>query len=227
MRDRRLRGDRRLPQRRPGGARWLDRLAVHAALRFRCLFRRPVGRPRTTAAGDGPARESPAKPHGAICGDSLILETVFHTATGTARLMDFMAAGTRRLHPGAHCRRRLSGRVDMQTELVIRFDYGVTIPWVTQAWTARPITAVAGPHLFSIRTPAELQGKNMHSVARFHGAQGRAHALRDEPIAAPIAPSPRWWTPTSPWSRPKHYWGDWAGNAAPKANGASRSCARC
>ena len=59
----------------------------------------------------------------------------------------------------------------METELVIRFDYGVTIPWVNRV-DSKTITAVAGPHLLCVRTPAELQGENMHSVARFTVSKG-------------------------------------------------------
>jgi GH15 family glucan-1,4-alpha-glucosidase len=103
-------------------------------------------------------------------GDSLILETVFTTATGTARLMDFMPPGANngtlvRLVEG------LSGHVDMRTELVIRFDYGITVPWMRRV-DSKTHTAVAGPHLLAIRTPADLQGKNMHSESRFTVRKG-------------------------------------------------------
>jgi GH15 family glucan-1,4-alpha-glucosidase len=65
----------------------------------------------------------------------------------------------------------LSGHVDMATELVIRFDYGVTIPWMRQI-DNRTHVAVAGPHLLTLRTPAPLHGQNMHSVARFRVKKG-------------------------------------------------------
>src|SRR6185437_7948718 len=63
------------------------------------------------------------------CGDSLILETIFTTATGKVRLIDFMPVTVRdntviRIVEG------ISGHVDMEAELVIRFDYGITIPWM-------------------------------------------------------------------------------------------------
>jgi GH15 family glucan-1,4-alpha-glucosidase len=98
-------------------------------------------------------------------GDSLILETIFHTATGTARLLDFMPLTTEngtvvRIVEG------VSGHVHFGMELVIRFDYGVTIPWVRQI-DNKTHTAVAGPHLLTLRTPAKLEGRNMHSEARF------------------------------------------------------------
>jgi len=98
-------------------------------------------------------------------GDSLILETTFTTRTGKVRVVDFMPPGT----PDC-CLVRLveclEGRMDLRTELAIRFDYGVTIPWVSRR-DPRTLTAVAGPHLLTLRTPADVRGENMHSVADF------------------------------------------------------------
>ena len=120
-------------------------------------------------AGNGRWLVAPRKPARKIArcylGDSLILETVFTTATGTARLLDFMPprAGNATL---VRLVEGLSGHVDMRTELVIRFDYGITIPWMRRV-DSKTHTAVAGPHLLTLRTPADLQGKDMHSVAEF------------------------------------------------------------
>jgi GH15 family glucan-1,4-alpha-glucosidase len=98
-------------------------------------------------------------------GDSLILETTFTARTGKVRVVDFMPPGT----PDC-CLVRLveclEGQMDLRTELAIRFDYGVTIPWVSRR-DPRTLTAVAGPHLLTLRTPADVRGENMHSVADF------------------------------------------------------------
>jgi len=134
---------------------------------------------------------APAKPARKITrrylGDSLILETVFTIATGTARLLDFMppndSNGT--LVEG------LSGHIAMATELVIRFDYGVTIPWMRKM-DAKTHTAVAGPHLLTLRTPADLQGKNMYSVAAFTVRKGErmpfvmSYSRSHRPVAAVV-----------------------------------------
>src|SRR6185295_1674486 len=98
-------------------------------------------------------------------GDSLILETIFSTRTGKARVTDFMPPGAPQssIVRIVEC---IQGRVKMHTELVIRFDYGAAIPWVTRR-DSRTLTAVAGPHLLTFRTPAEVRGENMHSVADF------------------------------------------------------------
>jgi GH15 family glucan-1,4-alpha-glucosidase len=105
-------------------------------------------------------------------GDSLILETLFETRTGAARVIDFMPPGT----PDCAIVRIVEcvrGHVDMRTELAIRFDYGVTIPWVTRRDT-RTLTAVAGPQLLTIRTPVQLYGENMHTEGEFSLRKGEA-----------------------------------------------------
>ena len=71
----------------------------------------------------------------------------------------------------------LAGHVDMRTELAIRFDYGVTIPWVSRR-DSRTLTAVAGPHLLTFRTRAEMRGENMQRWREFTLRKGETHALR-------------------------------------------------
>jgi GH15 family glucan-1,4-alpha-glucosidase len=108
-------------------------------------------------------------------GDSLILETIFTTATGKAKVTDFMPPGT-----PESCIVRIveavDGHVAMHMELAIRFDYGVTVPWVSRHDT-RTMTAVAGPHLLSFRTRAEVRGENMHSVADFKVSKGTSYSF--------------------------------------------------
>jgi GH15 family glucan-1,4-alpha-glucosidase len=103
-------------------------------------------------------------------GDSLILETFFTTPTGKVKVIDFMPPGT-----PESCIVRIvecvDGHMDMRAELVIRFDYGVTIPWVSRR-DSRTMTAVAGPHLLAFRTRAQMRGENMHSVAEFSLKKG-------------------------------------------------------
>ena len=105
-------------------------------------------------------------------GDSLILETLFTTSTGKVKVIDFMPPGSTDccIVRIVEC---LAGHVDMHTELSIRFDYGVTIPWVSRR-DRRTMTAVAGPHLLTFRTRAEVHGENMHSAADFTLQKGVA-----------------------------------------------------
>src|SRR4051794_39572353 len=66
---------------------------------------------------------------------TLVLETEFETDEGTVAVVDCMPAGGR----GHDLVRRVegrSGRVPMRMQLVIRFDYGSIVPWVSMPRTA-------------------------------------------------------------------------------------------
>jgi GH15 family glucan-1,4-alpha-glucosidase len=96
---------------------------------------------------------------------TLILETEFRTETGTAVVIDFMppadsVADLVRIVFG------LSGQVTFQTELVVRFDYGSTVPWVTRIEDST-IEAIAGPERIVLRTSAELHGEDLKTVGEF------------------------------------------------------------
>src|SRR5215813_13513597 len=96
---------------------------------------------------------------------TLILETEFRTETGTAVVIDFMppadgVADLVRIVCG------LSGQVTFQTELVVRFDYGSTVPWVTRTEDST-IEAIAGPEQIVLRTSAELYGEDLKTVGEF------------------------------------------------------------
>src|SRR5262245_54721251 len=75
--------------------------------------------------------------------DTLILETKFETAEGAVSLIDFMQPRGNRSHL-IRIVAGLSGQVAMHTELILRFDYGSTVPWVTRMQDGR-LLAVAGP----------------------------------------------------------------------------------
>jgi GH15 family glucan-1,4-alpha-glucosidase len=96
--------------------------------------------------------------------DTLILESVHETADGVVRVIDFMpprgdAPDIVRIVEG------LQGTVEICSELAIRFDYGQIVPWVRRVDGAR--VAVAGPDALCFRTPADVHGEQMTTVARF------------------------------------------------------------
>jgi GH15 family glucan-1,4-alpha-glucosidase len=96
--------------------------------------------------------------------DTLILETVFTTADGAVRVIDFMpprgdAPDIVRIVEG------LDGTVEMRSELVIRFDFGRILPWVRRIDHAR--VAVAGPDALCLRTAAPVRGQDMTTVSEF------------------------------------------------------------
>src|SRR3569832_510408 len=63
--------------------------------------------------------------------NTLILETRFETATGVALLTDFMPPRDEHSHLMLMltCVR---GHVELHGELILRFGYGATVPWVTR-----------------------------------------------------------------------------------------------
>src|SRR5215475_204749 len=86
--------------------------------------------------------------------NTLILETLFETAAGAVRLVDFMRlrgenSSIVRLVVGVR------GRVAMCTELVLRFGYGAVVPWVTRLDDGR-LRAIAGPDMVVLDTPVRF-----------------------------------------------------------------------
>lgn len=102
--------------------------------------------------------------------DTLVLETEFRTSTARVRVIDFMAMKSStpnlvRIVEG------LEGKMTMDMDLSIRFDYGRLAPWVSRAEHGR-LKAVAGPHLLTLHTTADCRGEGFFTVSRFDVAQG-------------------------------------------------------
>jgi len=95
---------------------------------------------------------------------TLILETLFTTDTGRAMLIDFMPMAVDnsvvRLVVG------LEGEVEFGMDLAIRFDYGSNVPWVEKR-DPHTMTAVGGPEMLVLRTPAELHPMDHHTESLF------------------------------------------------------------
>ena len=107
----------------------------------------------------GPATERRYRP------DTLILESVWETAGGRVRVIDFMpqrdqAPDIVRIVEG------LDGTVEMTTELVIRFDYGSVVPWLRRI-DDDTLVAVGGPDGLALRTPVDLEPDGMKHTANF------------------------------------------------------------
>ncbi|MDE2462673.1 MAG: glycoside hydrolase family 15 protein [Alphaproteobacteria bacterium] len=121
---------------------------------------------------------------------SMVLETTHETDDGTVRVIDFMPIHSEhtsivRLVKG------LSGTVRMHTELAVRFDYGISVPWVNRV-DAQTLVIVAGPDQLTLRTPVALKGKDMRSRADFTVHEGDfipfvlTHSPSHLPPPAPI-----------------------------------------
>jgi len=103
--------------------------------------------------------------------NTLILETRLETDDGAVALIDFMpprgkASDIVRLVRG------IKGRVKMQMELVIRFGFGIDIPWVKRTEDRSALLAIAGQDMTVLRTPVETRGEDMTTVADFEVGEG-------------------------------------------------------
>ena len=160
--------------------------------------------------GDGSHGRWLLAPAGEITGSSrryrdgtMVLETDFETAEGSVRVVDCMAAAS----PGPTVVRLvqgLRGRVPIRMELVIRFDYGRTIPWVRAIEDG--ISAVAGPDALYLHTEAPLRGEDLTTVSEFELREGEAvpftltwnasHEQQPEAIEGDwaVRVTENWWT---------------------------------
>lgn len=122
--------------------------------------------------------------------DTLILETRFETPDGAVVVIDFMpprgkASDVIRLVVGER------GEVRMHTELVIRFDYGATVPWVTHV-EEHTWQAVAGPDMVTLHTRAPMRGRDLTQVADFvvHAGEKLSFVLTYSPSHLPRPDAP-------------------------------------
>ncbi|HLJ22316.1 MAG TPA: glycoside hydrolase family 15 protein, partial [Stellaceae bacterium] len=145
-------------------------------------------------------------------GDTLILETRFTTAAGTAVVTDFMHMSARSLsQPGPTELIRLvkgeRGSMRMRLEFVLRFDYGCIVPWVRSR--SDGIYAIAGPDAVRLRTPIALTGQGKRTVADFTVAAGETvpFVLTHQ---SPFAPEPPALDPARALDETEAYWREWS-----------------
>lgn len=101
--------------------------------------------------------------------DTLVLETTWETDTGAIRVLDFMPPRNRALDV-VRIVEGVRGRVQVRSELTIRFDYGHVVPWVRRVDDTR--LAVAGPDALCFRTPAPTRGEEMRTVSELTVDEG-------------------------------------------------------
>jgi GH15 family glucan-1,4-alpha-glucosidase len=136
---------------------------------------------------------------------TLVLETEFQTETGSAAVIDFMPPGD-----GANLVRIVigrSGRVVFQTELVVRFNYGATVPWVDRV-EGGALNAIAGPERLLLRTPVALYGEDLRTVGEFAVEAGQSI-----PFVLSYGPSLQTLPPIDCFealARTEAFWRDWS-----------------
>jgi GH15 family glucan-1,4-alpha-glucosidase len=98
-------------------------------------------------------------------GDSLILETTWHTLSGVVRVVDFMPPRDDSYPVLIRLIEGVSGAVEMESLLRLRFGYGKIIPWVRR--NGDNIRAIAGPDSVCLTSPVHSTGQNMAHQATF------------------------------------------------------------
>jgi len=144
--------------------------------------------------------------------NTLILETVFETESGKVALIDFMpprgkASDVVRLVHG------ISGRVTLRMELIIRFGFGVDIPWVKRHEDRAALLAIAGQDMAVLRTPVETRGEDMTTVADFEVGEGETvpFVLTYGPSHLPVPDSIN---PAAALQDTEDFWNEWCGRCA-------------
>ena len=155
--------------------------------------------------------------------NTLILETRFENAEGAATLVDFMPGH----QTGSSIVRLIIGErgsLAMRTELVIRFGYGATVPWMMRLddGTRR---AVAGPDMVLLRTEVPLRGEDLKTLGEF-----TVNAGETVPFTLSYAPShlppPAAENPLDQLRATEQFWLDWAAKckvSGPWADAVNRS----
>ncbi|SPB15949.1 glycosyl hydrolase family protein [Caballeronia novacaledonica] len=151
--------------------------------------------------------------------DTLVLETDFETPQGAVTIVDFMPLrnGHSELVRIVIGRR---GTVRMKMELVLRFDYGSAVPWVSRLPDDSGIRAIAGPDLAVLRTPVDLVGENMHTTASFDVGAGErvpfSLCYSQSHLRLPHASDPH-----TQLARTENHWREWSGQSELKGRWAS------
>jgi GH15 family glucan-1,4-alpha-glucosidase len=139
--------------------------------------------------------------------DTLILETVFETEMGAVCVIDLM---TRRDGVSDLVRivRGLRGNVCMRTELIVRFEYGSVVPWVSRQEDGR-LELTAGPDRLLLDTAVSMRGANFKTVGEFEITAGDevGFMLSWTPSFRP-APAP--FLATDALAQADTYWSAWA-----------------
>jgi GH15 family glucan-1,4-alpha-glucosidase len=173
-------------------------------------------------ADNGFWKIAPAGPDGTVTASrrryrdgTLVLETELDTADGTIRITDCMPI--REQYPQiVRVVEGVKGLVPIRMELVVRFDYGQTIPWVTRhehQWVG-----TAGPNAVSLWTRAPVHGEDLATVSEFSLREGEqlgfsltwfpSHDTPPRPVDAAyaVAVTEEWW---KTWAVACTYQGDY------------------
>lgn len=139
---------------------------------------------------------------------TLILETRFETSCGVLLLTDFMPV--RETHSDiVRIVRCLHGKVTVQMELCVRFDYGRTVPWTDQrdgyTWAA-----AAGTGVVYLRTQQAVHGNDATASAEFTLETGEQRSFILTYAQAQESP-PRRINAEKALTQTRQFWKRWCG----------------
>jgi GH15 family glucan-1,4-alpha-glucosidase len=106
---------------------------------------------------------------------TLILETRFETKGGAATLIDFMPPR----EDNSHVLRMLIGEhgtIALHGELILRFGYGASVPWVTRIGD-NTLRAVAGPDMAVLHSSVPFRGEGFRTIGDFSISAGEKQAF--------------------------------------------------
>jgi GH15 family glucan-1,4-alpha-glucosidase len=153
---------------------------------------------------------------------TLVAETTFETNEGEVCLVDFMPPREKHSHV-VRIVRGLRGRVAMQMDLAIRFDYGRTIPWVTSK--DHELRAIAGEDMVTLRTKVRLRGEGMMTCGRFTVRQGETVSFTLTNSSS-LEKTPPVLAVDKALARTQRFWKQWSGKntySGPYADAVERS----
>ena len=138
--------------------------------------------------------------------ETLVLETEYETPTGTVLVSDFMSpeedhSTVFRIVEGR------AGSVEMEMELIVRFDYGSVPPWVQS--TGDGLTMVAGSDALRFHSPVPLTGhKDLATTAAFTVGVDHVRSFSLSWYSALAAPPTPLDAPAAR-ARTLRYWREW------------------
>lgn len=145
---------------------------------------------------------------------NFILESVWESETGRARVIDFMPIAARH---GSLLRRveGISGRMEFHQELTLRFEYATVVPWMVRE------TLNGEPALFGIAGPNAIVLHGPHLPKGNHNSEKKEHAGNFAVKAGEICDFELSWYPSHLHAAPKldvdqalfeteAHWHEWA-----------------
>lgn len=185
---------------RDGSMDWLCLPRLDSPACFAALLGGPEhGRWRIAPASGGPCTSRRYR------GDTLVLESEWRTPEGTVRVIDLMpprddVADVVRVVEG------VDGRVPVELELRLRFDYGSVAPWIVIEGS--DVSAVAGPDAVTLDTPVPVVHDDRTIRARFEVSAGERvpFVLTYHPS---FEPEPRTVNPDRAQRNTERFWSDW------------------